>query len=70
MHDNRRRNPENANPDSEHARALARCDQEIARIENTHHEPAWLVAMGWNDWQMEKARILQYYCSERGNAIE
>jgi hypothetical protein len=40
--------------------ALARCDAEIARIEQegaTGKHPAWLLALGMNDWQMEKRAI-------------
>lgn len=36
---------------------LARCDSEIARIENTSGEPAWLKALCWLDWTMERALI-------------
>lgn len=45
---------------AEGARALARCDEEIARINQegeTGEHPAWLIALGTNDWQMEKRAI-------------
>lgn len=40
---------------------LRRCDLEIERIrnENNINEPAWLVAMGMCDWELEKELILK-----------
>ena len=42
------------------AAALARCDAEIARIEQeaqTGEYPAWLIVMAHNDWAIEKFMI-------------
>lgn len=39
------------------ARALARCDEEIEHLNNTHDKRAFLVAMGINDWEAEKRAI-------------
>ena len=47
--------------------ALARCDAEIARIEEegaTGQHPAWLIALGTFDWEAEKRAIER----EDGNA--
>ena len=38
--------------------ALLRCDQEIARMTGQQDAPAWLVALGQNDWEVEK-RLIQ-----------
>ena len=41
-------------------RGLARCDREIAEIENRPDfktAPAWLLTMGIMDWETEKALI-------------
>ena len=45
---------------AERAVALARCDAEIARIESegeTGQYPAWLIALGKEDWEAEKRAI-------------
>lgn len=38
---------------------LARCDREIAEFQQSSNEPAWLVAMAINDWELEKEAILK-----------
>ena len=38
--------------------ALLRCDQEIAGMAGQEDKPAWLVALGQNDWEVEK-RLIQ-----------
>ena len=43
------------------AEELARCDREIAEIDarpDLDVAPAWLVALGRNDWEREKLFIL------------
>ena len=42
---------------AERARALERCDREIARLQDTHNEPALLVTMAIEDWEAEKRAI-------------
>ena len=45
---------------SEREAALARCDAEIARIEQegaTGEHPAWLITLGKFDWEAEKRAI-------------
>lgn len=37
---------------------LDRCDREIEEMRKQHDSPAWLVALGINDWEMEKQMIL------------
>lgn len=39
------------------AEALARCDREIAAIENTPNVPAWAAVMTVNDWETERRLI-------------
>jgi hypothetical protein len=38
-------------------RELARCDAEIAGMQNQSGVPAWLVALGILDWEAEKRFI-------------
>lgn len=43
-----------------HADELARCDREIAEIQNRADfktAPSWLLTMGMMDWETEKALI-------------
>ena len=45
---------------AEREAALARCDAEIARIEQegaTGQHPAWLITLGHNDWAVERLMI-------------
>ena len=54
--------PEKAMTHEERARALERCDQEIARIHQegeTDQHPAWLITLGAEDWEAEKRMILK-----------
>lgn len=52
-------------------RELQRIDQEQAEIEkmgatNTH--PAWLIMLGWEDWEMERRIILASGEDSEGHA--
>lgn len=52
--------------DNELARELARCDREIAEMENQPPvQPAYLTTMGIEDWRREK-RILQQIAATSG----
>ncbi len=42
------------------AAALAKCDWEIAEAERQHQSPAWLVALGVEDWERERRLILEF----------
>lgn len=41
------------------AAAIERCDREIAGMQGQQDAPAWLVALGQNDWRVERALIEQ-----------
>lgn len=41
------------------AAALARCDREIEAMRAQTDEPAWLVALGIEDWEREKREIAE-----------
>jgi hypothetical protein len=45
--------------ETSHTEALARCERELQSLADTFDAPAWLVAMGANDWQLERSLILQ-----------
>ena len=45
---------------AERAAAIARCDEEIARITREGEagdQPAWLITLALNDWEAEKRTI-------------
>jgi len=39
------------------ARELARCDAEIAAMQDQPDQPAWLVTLGTEDWEYEKMLV-------------
>lgn len=50
---------------------LARCDREIAEIENRPDfltAPAWLLTMGMMDWETEKYLILNERTSQQNGS--
>lgn len=38
---------------------LERCDREIEAMQGQESSPAWLVALGVNDWEVEKRFLLR-----------